>query len=521
MHWLILLIIFLSAPLYADDAAAVQKGRRFLLGLVNPELHLLPEFPGHRVCWLYHDNWLAAKVLAPEHPEEAAQIMAAIRGFGVERSGKIELLFGEGTLPLRRYELRDVTQRGGFTIRSEFTTPEENRDFAGYADLLCFAAIAEPDAVKARAHMDSALALWDGTGFADAAMKHAGLYATYKLALALRAAQRFGMDSPVLTAARARLLKMQAESGGWITDYKPDGTPDGKANVETTSLASLALEAPAWLRREESVRYGEYAGSALTMDVFHPVRQRNGAGVILLASGGWASSRGMINEKYAAHFLARGYTVFAVVHASCPPVSIPQIIPGVHRAVRFVRHQAADYGVAPDRLGITGASSGGHLSLIVATQGGPGDPQAADPVDRESSAVQAAACFFPPTDFLNYVKPGLNAMDESVLKNFRKFIGDIPADVAERDALGRRISPLYSVSASTPPCLLIHGEKDQHVLLHQSQSFVTALKKAGGTAQINIKAGKPHGWPDMGSDVEACADWFDAHLKPPAPASAR
>jgi hypothetical protein len=318
MPWLLIFLLLLGAPLHADDQMAVRKGRQFLLGLMNPELHLLPEFAGHNVYWLYHDNWLAAQVLAPEHPAEAAQIMAAIRGFGVGRSGKIEMLFGQGTLPLRRHELRDVAQRGGLTIRSEFTMEAENGDFASYADLLCFAAIAEPDAVKARAHLDAVLAMWDGTGFSDAAAKHSSLYATYKLALALRAAQRFDLTSPVLTAARAQLFKMQAESGGWITDYKPDGTPIGQANVETTSLAILALEAPAWLRREESVPYGGEAGTPLTMDVFHPVRQRNGAGVILLASGGWASSRGMINAKYAAHFLARGYTVFAVVHASCP-----------------------------------------------------------------------------------------------------------------------------------------------------------------------------------------------------------
>ena len=51
------------------------------------------------------------------------------------------------------------------------------------------------------------------------------------------------MQSPALTAMRVRLLKMQADTGGWITDYKPDGTPVGMANVETTSLAILALDA--------------------------------------------------------------------------------------------------------------------------------------------------------------------------------------------------------------------------------------------------------------------------------------
>ena len=135
------------------------------------------------------------------------------------------------------------------------------------------------------------------------------------------------------------------------------------------------------------------------------------------------------------------------------------------------------------------------------------------PGGRESSAMQAVACLFPPTDFLNYVKPDLNTLDESVLKNFRKFIGDIPADVAERDALGRRISPLYSVSSSMAPTLIIHGEKDQHVLLHQSSSFVAAATQAGATAKLIVKPGQPHGWKEMGADVEIFAGWFDTHLR--------
>ena len=57
-----------------------------------------------------------------------------------------------------------------------------------------------------------------------------------------------------------------------------------------------------------------------------------------------------------------------------------------------------------------GASAGGHLSLMLGTAADAGDPNATDPVDRESSRVQAVACFFPPTDMLNYGKPGVELM---------------------------------------------------------------------------------------------------------------
>ena len=67
--------------------------------------------------------------------------------------------------------------------------------------------------------------------------------------------------------------------------------------------------------------------------------------------------------------------------------------------MRFIRYNGRNWGVNPDHLGISGSSAGGHLSLTMGTQGGPGKADAKDPIDRESSAVQAVACFFPPTDF--------------------------------------------------------------------------------------------------------------------------
>src|SRR5262245_24344012 len=186
------------------------------------------------------------------------------------------------------------------------------------------------------------------------------------------------------------------------------------ANMRKASLLAFALLVPGLtnvagavdappVRRTEDIIYGRKDGMALTMDVFQPSRP-NKCGIVYLVNGGWFSSKatpGMQNvtPEYYATFLDRGYTVFAVVTSSQPRDTIPGLISDSQRAVRLVRANAARVGVRADRLGITGSSSGGQLALAVATRAGPGDPDASDPVNRESSAVQAAACFFPPTDF--------------------------------------------------------------------------------------------------------------------------
>ena len=80
----------------------------------------------------------------------------------------------------------------------------------------------------------------------------------------------------------------------------------------------------------------------------------------------------------ATPFLDRGYTVFAVMHGSQPKYTVPEIVDDVHRAVRYVKHNAKKYGIDPDKLGATGGSAGGHLSLMMGRAGDPGGAGAAD-----------------------------------------------------------------------------------------------------------------------------------------------
>jgi acetyl esterase/lipase len=265
-------------------------------------------------------------------------------------------------------------------------------------------------------------------------------------------------------------------------------------------------------KRTEDVIYGRKFGTALTLDVFQP-RKTNGVGIILLVSGGWFSAHEAINLDAFRPLLARGYTVFPVVHGSQPRYIVTEIEPDIHRAVRFIRHNAAKYGVDSNRLGLTGGSAGGHLSLTMATQGSPGDPSAKDPVERESSEVQCVACFFPPTDFLNYSQPGEDAVGVGTLKNFKPAFGP-RADTAEgRQKLGREISPIYFVHSNMPPILIIHGDADKLVPIYQARSFVKRCEEVGSPVKLIVREGKLHGWPDMGKDMELFADWFDKHLR--------
>jgi acetyl esterase/lipase len=293
-------------------------------------------------------------------------------------------------------------------------------------------------------------------------------------------------------------------------------------------VAAVSLTFPARAQetyeRKRDVIYGRKFGTALTMDVFTPKEKANGAGVILVVSGGWLSSVEGIPVAFCDEFTKRGYTVFAVVHGSQPKYTIPEIVEDMHRAVRFIRHNAQDFKIDPDRLGITGGSAGGHLSLMIGNAGKDGDPKAKDPVDRESSKVQAVACFFPPTDFLNWGEKGKELIDRQLQPPFTAAVDFHEYDkakalfipVTDKDKLReicRDISPITHVSEKSAPALIIHGDADKLVPLQQSELIVEKYKEKKVPVELIVRKGAGHGWgPGMLKDVEVFADWFDKHL---------
>lgn len=269
------------------------------------------------------------------------------------------------------------------------------------------------------------------------------------------------------------------------------------------------------------VEYGSRQGKPLVMDVYRPP-SANGAAVVLVVSGSWKSSEKSVRPFLFAPFLRRGYTVFAVRHLSQPECLIGDIVQDMHRSVRFIRHHAGEYGVDPNRIGVVGGSSGGHLSLMLATRGGVGDAESDDEIDRQSSEVKCVACFYPPTDLLNLGSSTENLGDGGPPKSFRKGFGPRGQTSEQWQVLGRELSPIYHLSSDLPPIFIVHGDADTLVPVDQSERFVAAVKAQHGkldgsngpTIRLDIRPGKGHGWPTMILDIPRFADWFDQHLIP-------
>jgi acetyl esterase/lipase len=143
--------------------------------------------------------------------------------------------------------------------------------------------------------------------------------------------------------------------------------------------------------------------------------------------------------------------------------------------------------------------------LTLGTARDKSNPNAKDPADRVSSRVQAVACFFLPTDFLNYgeasdgkihatdhAPPYGPAFDHRELNKESRLWVPI-TDPKQLEEITRQISPVYHVTTDDPPTLIIHGDKDPLVPLQQSEMMIDKLKKAGVKAILVIKKGAGHG----------------------------
>ncbi len=237
------------------------------------------------------------------------------------------------------------------------------------------------------------------------------------------------------------------------------------------------------------VVYGHKLGMALTLDVFMPEGDANGAGILEMVSNAWVSTwrpPERARREYQP-LLDRGFTVFAVRHGSRPVFTVPDAVRDVQSALQFVHANAARFGVDPRRLGVHGGSAGGHLALML------GLAPAGDGTDSPTDLVAAVVAYFPPVD-MRELAPNLD-----------------PSDAAS-------ISPILFASKEDPPTLLVHGTEDTMIPISNSESLFEALREQGVTSEIVVIEGAGHGFRPGGEADQraskAMIAWFESHLLP-------
>lgn len=281
---------------------------------------------------------------------------------------------------------------------------------------------------------------------------------------------------------------------------------------------------------QADVVYGYKDGMALVMDIFSPKGESNRAGIILVMAGGMTSSpRWSHNAGSRAdvqNLLKAGYVVFATAHSSQPKYTADESSKDIPRAVRYIRYNSGRFCIDPNRIGILGYSSGGHVSLMTATAPPRENPESDDPVDNESSEVQAVVAYYPSTDLLNF-----GQMNTTILEHFHSVGYNLNAafDFQRWDNESNRFerienpetireyykrnSSINFVTDDDPPIFIIHGSEDKLVPIQQSETIIDKLKARGVPCKFLVMKGKGHGWDTpLENEYSEVLDWFSQFL---------
>lgn len=263
---------------------------------------------------------------------------------------------------------------------------------------------------------------------------------------------------------------------------------------------SLEPVPPEGYRFDQDLAYGQES-PVQRLDILYPARTDAARpAIVLIHSGGWHSGQkgGPKTFGLMCRLVEAGYVALSIGYRLADEAPFPAAVDDCKRAIRWVCNQGKSYGIDPDRIGVMGASAGGHLSAMLALAELPG-----------SNMVKAAVAVSGPMDLTRPLYRGLAEPHDPTIA---RFLGGSPLEMPD---VARKASPIAYVRPGLPPILLIHGTADSLVDAEHSIAMAKALKSAGATHRLILVAGAGHGMGVAREEVvfKEVLTFLDVHVK--------
>ena len=282
-----------------------------------------------------------------------------------------------------------------------------------------------------------------------------------------------------------------------------------------TAGRSAAELIPPGVRMEKNLAFATIGAKELRLDLFLPDKQQGKLPVVVWIFGGaWRTNNRLRQEGQAAWLATKGYAVAAIEYRMSSEARFPAQIEDCKAAVRWLRANAAKYGLDPSRLAAWGESSGGHLASMLGVTGGVKDLEGSSGNLDQSSRVSAVVDFFGPTDFLQMEKAALpGEMQHDSPDSPESLV--IGGPIQQNREKVARANPIAYVTRECPPFLILHGDRDPLVPYNQSELLFEALKKAGVDVSFYKVVSAGHGGPQFQTPVTKAMvlAFLDQHLK--------
>jgi acetyl esterase/lipase len=303
-----------------------------------------------------------------------------------------------------------------------------------------------------------------------------------------------------MTESRAKFIGIVASLGlaAWaaMASAAMAGPATRPANVLTRQWIPKGFHAI------RDVAYVAQGRRSQMLDIYVPdVRTSPRPLMVWIHGGGWYG--GDKSAPPGLGLLLRGYVVASINYRLSGEAVFPAQIFDCKAAIRFLRARAREYDIDPARIGVWGDSAGGQLAALLGTTNGRKEYEGTEGVLGPSSSVQAVCDWFGPSDFLqatDWNGAGAGAV--------RLLLGGVASSHVQAAALA---SPAEQAGRAPPaPFLIMHGDQDALVPLHQSQVLFQRLQKAGASARLVIlHGGHGNGWFKSRDDLTMVYDFFD------------
>ena len=280
--------------------------------------------------------------------------------------------------------------------------------------------------------------------------------------------------------------------------------------LSVSSDAAKHLRLPEGVRLESDVVYRRVDGHQLALDLYwHEEAVEPEPLIVWVHGGAWRGG----NKQSCQHvlpMLTQGFAVASISYRLSQHAIFPAQIEDCKAAIRWLRAHADQYHLDSGRVGVWGASAGGHLVALLGTAGDKSEWEQGDHLEQ-SSRIQAVCDWFGPSDFLRMDDTSGTKDHDASDSPESQLIG---APIQENPDKVAYANPITYVTPDDPPFLIMHGDQDRTVLPNQSELLHQALEAAGVDTTLIIVEGEGHGFGNRSKAavLRPPMDFFRQHL---------
>ncbi|MDQ3622335.1 MAG: alpha/beta hydrolase [Verrucomicrobiota bacterium] len=269
---------------------------------------------------------------------------------------------------------------------------------------------------------------------------------------------------------------------------------------------------PASVEAKKDLPYAGTDNPRQTLDLYLP-KQRAGDRplpvIVFIHGGGWRGGNKAGGGGKLIPYVASGeYAAVSAGYRLSGEAPWPAQIFDCKAAIRWIRGNAKQYGLDPQRIAVWGTSAGGHLVSLLGTSGDvkelEGDLGAHT---GDSSRVTCVVNYYGPQNFFTMVRPDGGSGNAA-----SAVTGLFGGPVKEKADAAKAASPVTHVTSDDPPFLTAHGTKDPTVPYGQALEIDAALKKAGVASSLIEMTGGGHGFRSDKLDARV-KQFLDLHLR--------